>query len=101
MISSIYVTGFRDTNLSKDEFAKLDEHKAKYNGIYKLIDSRDNDFKDIFETFKGEGKNIVLYAETNKADETTKNNVINAAKELKSTFPNVNIEVNDEQTKLL
>jgi sulfatase maturation enzyme AslB (radical SAM superfamily) len=101
MISSIYVTGIKNTDLSPEEQKKLDEHKNKFGSVYNLLDKRNDDFKSIYETYKSEGKNIVLFAEITNVDEDTKNRIIEAAKDLKSTFGDIDIEVNDEEKKLL
>ncbi len=101
MINSIYITGFREEDLTPEEQKKIDEHNDKYGENIKIIDNRDPDFKSVKETFKSEGKNIVLYAETNNTSEDNKNKVIESAKALKSTFPKITIEVNDEEKQLL
>ncbi len=101
MISSIYITGFRDSDLAPDEQNKLEEFNKKYSDIIKIMDSRDPNFKSVKETFKSEGKNIILYAESNNTSDDYKEKIIESAKELKSTFPSVNIEVNDEEKQLL
>ncbi len=100
MISSIYITGFRDSNLTDEEKSKLDDIKSKH-ATYKIMDGRDGDFESIRETFKDEGKNIIIYAEITNADENKKNEVIESAKEMKKMLPNITIEVNDEEKKLL
>ncbi len=97
MTSSIYVTVFRDTDLTDDEKGKIDGIKSKHG----MLDSRDGDFQSIKETFKDDGKNIVLYAEITDADDGKKNEVVESAKELKGLLPNVVIEVNDDDKKLL
>lgn len=101
MIKTIYLTGFRDKELTTDELSKIDEYKNKYNNLYKLLDKRDAKFESALKTYKDEGKNIVLYAETDKTDEGTKSKIVDAAKELKSMFSDIDIEVNDEDKKLL
>lgn len=101
MISSVYVTGISDTDLTPEEQSKLDEHKNKFSSVYNLLDKRDDSFKSIYETYKSEGKNIIIFAEVTNVDEDTKNKIIEAAKDLKSIFGNMEIEVNDEEKQLL
>lgn len=101
MINSIYVTGFREKAFSSDELAKLDKYKNKYDSIFSLLDNRDDNFSAPYETFKAEGRSLILYSEVTNIDDEQQNKLIEAVKELQSMFPDISIEVNDEEKKLL
>jgi len=112
MANTVYVCGFRSTDLQASEQTKLDQiiDKWKSEGWsrdpFHPIDCRHSDFKNI-ETFfmeenpRKNNEKIVVYNEINIDNETEKQKIVSAVKELQAALPDVIFEVNDEKEKLL
>ncbi len=106
---TVYLAGFRESDFSSDEQAKLDAHISKWSSAwdgdaYKPADNRDASFQDIANTFSDEarsdGKHIIIYQEIGLAGANFKDKFLEAYNDIKSTFSDVLFEAHDDGGKI-
>ena len=106
----IYIVGYREHDLTKEEQNKLTEHVNKWSieswakDKYAPFDNRDEKFETVANTFaheyeRNDNKKIVIYDDL-EVVEGDKNKVLNAYNELKSLFPDVTFEAHTDVEKL-
>ncbi len=106
----VYLLGFRESDLSSDEQAKLDDHISKWSSgwsgdPYNPIDSRSSDFQNVEDTFADEGprddgKKIVVFQEMGIDENKDKPRFLEVFTELKSLFSDVLFEAHDDNGKI-
>lgn len=105
MPTTLYITGFADRDLTGEEQSKLDQNVSNWGAKnwskdkYAPYDKRKPEFEVVYNTFadepRADNKKIVIYGEM-VIDNSEKQQVIDAVKELNTALPDVLFELNDD-----